>query len=71
MKDTIISIDSAENIIVIKTLAGCAGPTCEAIDMQNHDNVLGTLAGENTIFVVCRSKETTQIVIDEIKKVLS
>ena len=70
MKDTIISLDSAENIIVIKTLAGCAGPACEAIDMQKNDNILGTLAGENTIFIVCKSKDSTAYVIEEIKKVL-
>jgi len=71
MKDTIVSVAAAENMVVIKTLAGCAGPACEAIDMQKDVSILGTLAGENTIFVVCKSKEVTADVIDEIKKVLA
>jgi len=71
MKDIIVSVDSSENMIVIKTLPGCAGPASEAIDMQNDSNILGTIAGENTIFVVVRSKDLVQSVIDEIKKVLA
>ncbi len=71
IKDTVVSIDSAENMIVIKTLSGCAGPTAEAIDLQNNSNILGTLAGENTIFVVAKSKEAVESIISEIKKVLA
>lgn len=70
MKDTVISVDHAENIIVIKTLPGCAGPASEAIDMQADKNILGTLAGENTIFVVVRSAELASETAEEIKKVL-
>ena len=71
MKDTVVSIESAENLIVIKTLSGCAGPAAEAIDIQNDSNILGTLAGDNTIFVVVRSKEALDPIVDEIKKVLA
>ncbi len=71
MKDIIVSIDSAENIIVIKTLPGCAGPAAEAIDMQHDKNILGTLAGDNTIFVVAQTKDSVESIINEIKKVLA
>ena len=69
IKDTITSIEFAENMIVIKTLSGCAGTTAEAIDMQNNENILGTLAGDNTIFVVCKSKDIAPLVAEELKKV--
>ncbi len=71
MKDTIVSVESAENIIVIKTLSGCAGPAAEAIDLTNDINILGTLAGDNTIFVVARSTELVADIVDEIKRVLN
>jgi transcriptional regulator of arginine metabolism len=45
------SIDSNENMIVIKTLPGRAQGVAEIIDSARHPAVLGTLAGDNTIFV--------------------
>lgn len=51
-KDTLLSVDCSNNIIVLKTLTGCANAACEAIDALNLNNILGTIAGDNTIFVV-------------------
>jgi transcriptional regulator of arginine metabolism len=45
------SIDANENMIVIKTLPGRAQGVAEIIDSVRHPAVLGTLAGDNTIFV--------------------
>ena len=57
LRETILSISSAENIIVIKTLSGCANAAAEAIDTTNFPDIIGTLAGDNTIFMVVSSKE--------------
>lgn len=51
-KETITSVASSGNIIVIKTLPGCAGAAAEAIDTMNVPTIIGTLAGDNTIFVI-------------------
>ena len=53
-KESIISMVSSENLIVIKTLSGTASaaPTL----CLNWDNILGTIAGDNTILVIARSK---------------
>jgi len=51
-RDTILTVGSSGNIIVIKTLSGCANAACEAIDSLNVQNVIGTIAGDNTIFLV-------------------
>jgi len=51
-KETIRSVDSSGNIIVIKTLTGCANAACEAIDSLNLPFMLGTIAGDNTIMIV-------------------
>lgn len=50
-KKTVISIKSSGNLIVLKTEAGSAGPAAELIDKLSYDEVLGVIAGDNTIFV--------------------
>ena len=49
------SIDGVSELMVIKTIAGGAQPIAEAIDFQGWSDVVGTIGGENTILVVCRS----------------
>ncbi len=51
-KETIVSIAASGNIIVVKTLPGCANAAAEAIDTMNVPWVIGTLAGDNTVFAV-------------------
>lgn len=59
-KDTILSVTSSNNIIIIKTLTGCANAACEALDALNLNNILGTIAGDNTIFIVVDEKVNVQ-----------
>ncbi|WP_207302974.1 arginine repressor [Bacilliculturomica massiliensis] len=56
-RETIQSISSAGNIIVIKTLSGCANAAAEAIDTSNLPTVVGSIAGDNTIFLLVDSPE--------------
>ena len=49
------SIDGVSELIVLHTLPGGAQPVAEAIDAEAWPDVLGTIGGENTILVVCRS----------------
>lgn len=55
--ESVLSINAAENIIVIKTLTGSANAAAEAVDSLHWPEVVGTLAGDNTIFVVVQTKE--------------
>ena len=50
------SSDGVGELLVLKTIAGGAQPIAEAIDAQSYPDVLGTIAGENTILVICRSQ---------------
>ena len=56
------SIDGVGEMIVLHTLASGAQPVSEAIDAAGWKDVLGTIAGENTILVVCRSAQARQAV---------
>ena len=55
LTDFVVDVDGAENMLVLKTITGHAQGVCEAIDQANWPEVVGTIAGENTIFVLCRS----------------
>ena len=52
--DTILSIDFSANITVIKTLPGYANAVTALIDNENYFEILGTIAGDDTIFIVLR-----------------
>lgn len=52
----IVSTDYALNTCVIRTNAGMAGAVCASIDAMDWDGILGTIAGDDTIFVLCRTE---------------
>ena len=56
-KSTVSSVASSGNIIVLKTLSGCANAAGEAVDSMGIDGILGTLAGDNTLFIVVDSPD--------------
>jgi transcriptional regulator of arginine metabolism len=56
------SIDGVGELIVLHTLASGAQPVSEALDSAGWQEVLGTVAGENTILVICRSAQARQAV---------
>ena len=51
-KETIRAVDSSGNLIVIKTLPGCANAAGEAIDTMSMNHVVGTVAGDNTLLLI-------------------
>ncbi|MBQ3389794.1 MAG: arginine repressor [Firmicutes bacterium] len=57
IRDMMLSAASAENMVVVKTMSGCANACAEAIDSLELEGVVGTIAGDNTIFLAAVSKE--------------
>lgn len=51
-RDTIVSYNSAKNIIIVKTLSGCGNAAAEAIDCMNINHIVGSVAGDNTLLLV-------------------
>lgn len=62
-----IGLDYSENILVIKALTGTAPAVAEAIDSLNLKEVVGTVAGDNTVFVLVRPKEAMMSVIERLR----
>jgi transcriptional regulator of arginine metabolism len=54
------SVDGVRELLVVKTEPGGAQTVAEAIDREPNAGVLGTLAGENTVLVICRSAEARE-----------
>ena len=69
-RESVTSIDFAQNIVVIKTLSGLASAACEAVDSMKVSYMVGSLAGENTVLLVMRDNESAEIFCEEIKEML-
>jgi len=69
-KDTVLSIDHAENIIVFKTLVGAANAAAAALDAIDLKEKVGTIAGDDTIFLLVRYKKDVPDLIDYFKKLM-
>ncbi len=69
-KETIKSVDGAGNIIVVKTLSGCAPAAGEALDTLNLPHIVGSVAGDNTIMIVVDSPENLEPTIAAYKSLL-
>ena len=68
--ESITSVESAQNMVVIKTLSGLAGGACEALDHMEVAGMVGTLAGENTVFVVLKDNASAETFCQEIREML-
>lgn len=64
------SIDVAQNLVVIKTLSGMAQAVCAALDSADYSSVVGTIAGDDTIFIACRTADLAVSLTEELKKLI-
>ena len=69
-KETIQTVTYSGNIIVVKTLSGCAAAAGEAIDSLHFPNILGSIAGDNTIMVVVNSPENVSPLVSQFNEIL-
>ena len=69
-ENSVISIDNAMNIVVIRTIPGAAQICASAIDNLGLEEIGGTLAGDDTVFVAIRSLEAVEEVLDEFRRII-
>ena len=70
-KQCVINCDHAQNIVVIKTMPGLASAACSAIDAMNIDMIIGTLAGDDTAFLLLRDTASASAFCTDIRRKLS
>lgn len=69
--ESITSVDYAINTVVIKCFAGMANAACAAIDSMHWDGVVGTLAGDDTIFILCRSEDLAIVFASDLERMIN
>ena len=70
LKEGFVSMDMAQNILVIKTVSGMAMAVAAALDAMNFHELVGTIAGYDTIMCVIRTIEDTRLIMDKIQKII-
>ena len=71
LKDGYVAMDMAQNILVIKTVSGMAMAVAAAVDAMKWHEVVGCIAGDDTIMCAIRTVEDTAAVMDKIRKIVS
>ena len=71
LKDGFVSMGKAQNILVIKTVSGMAMAVAAAIDEMNWHEVVGCIAGDDTIMCAIRTTEETEVVMEKIRRIVS
>ena len=71
LREGFLSMDMAQNILVIKTVSGMAMAVAAAIDAMKWHEVVGCIAGDDTIMCAIRTVEDTVTVMDKIRKIVS
>lgn len=69
LRDFVVETDGAGHTLVLKTITGHAQGVCEAIDRERWNEVVGTIAGENTIFILCQSEEKRELLKERIHEI--
>lgn len=64
MVDSFISVDYTENLIVLKTLPGNANTVGVLIDHLDWPEIMGNISGDDTILIICKKKEETQMIVE-------
>ncbi len=70
LRDGFVSIDRAENILVIKTVSGMAMAVAAALDSMEWREIVGCIAGDDTIMAAIRTKEDALPVMDRIRRLI-
>ena len=69
--ESIINVEYAQNIVCIKCFAGMAVAVCTAIDSMEWTGVVGTISGDDTIFVLCKTEKIKKIFTMKMEKILN
>lgn len=66
--ESYVSSDFGNNIVVVKTLPGMAQASASAIDSLRLSDIVGTIAGDDTIMIVCRAEKTAEELVNKFNR---
>ena len=70
LRDGFVSMNMAQNILVINTVQGMAMAVAAALDAMKFPEIVGCIAGDDTIMAAIKSTDETKVVIDKINEIL-
>src|SRR5439155_8653550 len=68
VREFVLEVRPAENLLVIKTTVGSAQPVAAALDGEDWPEALGTIAGDDTILIVCPQKKASDRIVSRIQE---
>ena len=69
-RESIVSVDHAQNMVVIKTMSGLASAAATALDSMRISSVIGSLAGSDTVLVIAKDAESASELCGEIAEMI-
>lgn len=70
LREAFVSSDYANNILVIKTLPGMAQAVAASVDALGWDEILGSIAGDDTLMVVCRAEKFAEVLMERFTRMV-
>jgi transcriptional regulator of arginine metabolism len=70
VREFVLNVRPAQNLLVLKTIIGSAQPVAAALDEQEWEEMVGTIAGDDTILIICPDKEAARKVAVRIEEML-
>ena len=70
LANTVTSVENVDKMVVVKTISGSASAAAEAIDTLHLGEIAGTIAGDNTIFILVRSLEKAETLVSRILEMI-
>jgi len=70
LRDGFVSMDMAENLLVIKTVSGMAMAVAAALEAMDFSEIVGCIAGDDTIMCACRRVSDTPLLMNRLRKII-
>ena len=67
-RDCVVSIRSAKNLVVVKTLSGNGANAGAVVDKLNYPGIVGSVAGDDTLLIVCEDDDSALLVVNKINE---
>lgn len=65
-RNCVVGVSAAQNLVVVKTLTGNGANAGAVVDKLNYDEIVGSVAGDDTLLVVCKDSESASAVVEKI-----
>ena len=70
-RNCVLSVKCAQNLVVVKTLAGNGSNAGAVVDKLNHDEIVGSVAGDDTLLIVCETNDGAVAIVNKINEFLA